>query len=251
MDDSVVTYGVGYFGALSVAGGDAAQALFSIGRDSRAIGAYSGAIGQGARVQTALNSYVIGTNVGVACDGCIVLADARGDRGFQSFYNDDNRMYMMFYNGYRLFSGIGTGVEMEHGDNSWSSISDSSKKENFLFADGNSFLKKISVMKLGSWNYKVQDKQKRHYGPMAQEFHANFGHDGVGKIGNDTTIATADIDGVMMIALQALEKRTTDQQLTIDVLKKEMQDLKAMLPEQKKPVQEVRTANSPIAKANE
>jgi len=61
-------------------------------------------------------------------------------------------------------------------------------------------------MRLGSWNYKIQDKQKRHYGPMAQEFHANFGNDGMGKIGNDTTIATADIDGVMMIAIQALIK---------------------------------------------
>jgi hypothetical protein len=91
-----------------------------------------------------------------------------------------------------------------------SSLSDSTKKENFLEADGNTFLKRIAGMQLGSWNYKVQDKQKRHYGPMAQEFHANFGNDGIGRIGNDTPIASADIDGVMMIALQALEKKASD-----------------------------------------
>jgi hypothetical protein len=89
-------------------------------------------------------------------------------------------------------------------------------------------------MKLGSWNYKGQDKINfRHYGAMAQEFYANFGNDGVGKIGNDTTIATADIDGVMMIAIQVLEKRTSDQQQTIERMKTDIQDLKALLAEQK------------------
>jgi hypothetical protein len=65
-------------------------------------------------------------------------------------------------------------------------------------------------MRLGSWNYKFQNaKIFRHYGPMAQEFYKAFGNDGVGKIGCDTLINSADIDGVMMIGLQALEKRST------------------------------------------
>lgn len=59
-------------------------------------------------------------------------------------------------------------------------------------------------MKIGTWNYKTQDKSIRHWGTMAQEFYANFGKDVFGTIGNDTTIASADIDGVMMAAIKAL-----------------------------------------------
>ena len=44
---------------------------------------------------------------------------------------------------------------------------------------------------------------------MAQDFYAAFGFDGIGTIGNDTTIASADFDGINFIAIQALEKRTT------------------------------------------
>ncbi|SDH49302.1 hypothetical protein SAMN04487996_14014 [Dyadobacter soli] len=46
-------------------------------------------------------------------------------------------------------------------------------------------------------------------GPMAQDFNAAFGLDGVS---NDTTINTVNIDGVNMAAIQALEKRTRELQ---------------------------------------
>ena len=43
--------------------------------------------------------------------------------------------------------------------------------------------------------------------PVAQEFFAAFGHDGIGTIGTDTTINSGDMAGIMMIAIQALEER--------------------------------------------
>ncbi len=135
----------------------------------------------------------------------------------------DNQMTMRFRGGYRLFSnGTGTiGVSLAANGNSWSTISDSTKKENFLPANGKDFLTKISSMRLGSWNYKgVDAQQNRHYGPMAQEFYAHFGNDGIGIIGNDTTIASADIDGVMMIAIQELVKEN-------ERLLKELKELKS------------------------
>jgi hypothetical protein len=42
---------------------------------------------------------------------------------------------------------------------------------------------------------------------MAQDFFAAFGHDGVGRFGSETTINSADMAGILMIAVQALEKR--------------------------------------------
>jgi hypothetical protein len=49
-----------------------------------------------------------------------------------------------------------------------------------------------------------------HYGPTAQDFFAAFGHDGLGQIGSETTINSGDIAGILMIAVQALEKRTAE-----------------------------------------
>jgi hypothetical protein len=45
---------------------------------------------------------------------------------------------------------------------------------------------------------------------MAEEFFAAFGHDGVGQIGSETTINSGDMAGILMIAVQALEKRTVE-----------------------------------------
>ena len=92
-------------------------------------------------------------------------------------------------------------------------VSDETKKENFLATDGEETLVKLSQFKLGSWNFKGQDSARfRHYGPMAQEFFKAFGHDGIGTIGTSTTITSSDLDGIMMIAIQALEKRTAELQ---------------------------------------
>ncbi len=45
---------------------------------------------------------------------------------------------------------------------------------------------------------------------MAQDFYRHFGKDSYGTIGNDTTIATADFDGVSFAAIKALEERTRE-----------------------------------------
>ncbi len=45
---------------------------------------------------------------------------------------------------------------------------------------------------------------------MAQDFFAAFGRDAVGTIGTPTTITSGDLDGILMIAAQALEKRTEE-----------------------------------------
>jgi hypothetical protein len=45
---------------------------------------------------------------------------------------------------------------------------------------------------------------------MAQEFFAAFGQDAVGTIGTPTTINSGDLEGILMVAVQALEKRTAE-----------------------------------------
>ncbi len=144
----------------------------------------------------------------------------------------ENQMSMRFTGGYKLFtsSDLSTGAYMNAGDNSWSTISDRRKKENFAAIDGEAFLRKISKFNLTSWNYKGQDpKVHRHYGPMAQDFYAAFGEDEYGTVGNDTTINQADMEGVSFTAIQALVKRTEELQKEIAQLKNENHGLKAEL----------------------
>lgn len=193
------------FGDNSTASGNRAIA---IGNTNVASGNYSTALGSRVSTNNFQGSFMIGDYHA----GAILNASA------------GNQMTMRFSGGYRLFtnSGSSMGVSLAGNANSWATISDSTKKENFLMTDGQMLLRKLSAMKLGSWNYKGQDPiHYRHYGPMAQEFYAHFGDDGLGTIGNDTTIASADIDGVMMIAIQALIKeneqlKTENTQLRTD-----------------------------------
>jgi hypothetical protein len=172
----------------------------------------------------AIGSYV-STN---AKAGSVIIGDSSTTTATSS--STTNQMTMRFANGYKLYtnSAASVGTQVAAGGNSWSTISDRRKKENFAAVDGSDFLNKIAKMPLSSWNYKGQDAASfRHYGPMAQDFFAAFGHDKYGTSGNDTTINQADMEGITFIAVQALEKRTRELQEENTALKNEMGKLKA------------------------
>jgi len=85
--------------------------------------------------------------------------------------------------------------------------SDRNRQENFRAVRGEEVLRKIRRLNLTSWNYVGQEPtQFRHYGPAAQDFFDAFGNDGVGTIGTPTTITSTDIEGILMVAVQALER---------------------------------------------
>ena len=124
-----------------------------------------------------------------------------------------------------------TAVNVIEGQVAFTFPSDKTKKENFQPVDGEDVLGKIRGFELSSWNFIGHDpKEFRHYGPMAQDFFAAFGQDGVGQIGTETTINSGDLAGILMIAVQALEKRTTElkqKEAQIAELQSEVKDLKA------------------------
>ena len=104
-----------------------------------------------------------------------------------------------------------TDVTVIEGQVGFTASSDKTKKENFQPVDGEAVLGKIRGFELSSWNFIGHDpKEFRHYGPMAQDFFAAFGQDGVGQIGTETTINSGDLAGILMVAVQALEKRTAE-----------------------------------------
>ena len=104
-----------------------------------------------------------------------------------------------------------TAVTVIEGQVAFTAVSDKTQKENFQPVDGEQVLGKIRGFELSSWNFIGHDPKKfRHYGPMAQDFFGAFGHDGLGQIGSETTINSGDLAGILMIAVQALEKRTAE-----------------------------------------
>jgi hypothetical protein len=169
----------------------------SINRD----GSYNTAIGYGANVDqfSFVNSTAIGANARVFASNTIRLGD--------------------------------TNVQTIEGQVPYTFTSDKTKKENFRLIDGEKVLKNLRELSVPSWNYIGHDPANfRHYGPMAQDFFAAFGHDGVGTIGSDTTINSGDMAGILMIAVQALEKRTQElkeRDARIAALERETEELKA------------------------
>ena len=65
---------------------------------------------------------------------------------------------------------------------------------------------------------------------MAQDFFVAFGHDGLGQIGTETTINSSDLAGILMIAVQALEKRTAElkhKEAQMAMLESKVEELRA------------------------
>ena len=88
------------------------------------------------------------------------------------------------------------------GAGSWSSLSDSSKKQNIKKIPISSALSKINNINVYEWNYKSQDTSVKHVGPMAQDFHKAFG------LGNSNlAITSVDMDGVILLGVQGVNNR--------------------------------------------
>jgi hypothetical protein len=211
-------------GSYTTAGGNSSATNFyatALGAGSTATGSYDTSIGSTAKTSGGSSlalgntvtsggyaSVAIGTNIVNPGNAYLVtLADGSTNTLVNS---TSGQLMTRFAGGYRFFTNntSSTGVMLLPGGTSWSAISDKRKKENFIRVNGEDLLSKIDTLYLGSWNYKGQSPELyRHYGPMAQDFYQAFGKDSLGKIGNDTTIAGADIDGVILIGVQALNKR--------------------------------------------
>ncbi|RTQ49618.1 hypothetical protein EJV47_12435 [Hymenobacter gummosus] len=160
-------------------------------------------------IANANNAIALGRYASAAgYSGTLTLGDGSVNDSLRA--TASNQFSARYRGGYRLFTNptLTVGVQLVAGGNAWQVISDSTKKERVVLADGNQFLARINRLRLGSWNYRGQSPDTmRHYGPMAQDFYQAFGHDAVGRIGNDSTINQADFDGVNLIAIQALYRR--------------------------------------------
>ncbi len=192
---------VGNIALSSITNGDAnvavgASALWRLENGHQNVAVGSNALG---RQESGDRNTAIGDEASVSSGAVLTNATAIG---YAAVVNASNKV--------RIGNDAITVIE---GRVPFSFTSDKNQKEHFRPVDGEEVLKKIGGLSLASWNYIGQEaKQFRHYGPVAQEFFAAFGHDEVGTIGTSTTINSGDMDGILMIAVQALEKRTAELQ---------------------------------------
>ncbi|WP_229210832.1 tail fiber domain-containing protein [Dyadobacter jiangsuensis] len=235
MSTATGSFAVGFackaFGSYSFVHGNQSKAsglnAVAMGNGAVADGNNSVAMGNGA-VASGSNSVAIGNGSTNSKTGSFVLG--YGTTTVKS--NGNNEMAMAFTGGYRLYTDAmaTVGVLLPSNGNAWQVTSDVNKKENFAPVNGEDVLNKIARMNLTSWNYKGQDpKTLRHYGPMAQDFYKAFGRDSYGTIGTDTTINQADFDGINLIAIQALAKRTEQLEKQNSDLLVELAEIKAQL----------------------
>jgi len=171
------------------------------GRSNSAAGDYSFAAGRRAKASN---------------DGCFVWTDST-DADLTCYTAD--RFLARASGGVYLYtnSTATTGCWLTAGGNAWSCSSDRNLKENFQPVDGQEVLASLAEMPITTWNMKGQDDSIRHMGPVAQDLYAAFG---LGE--SDTSISTADADGVALAAIQGLHQ-------IVQELQAENTDLKAQL----------------------
>lgn len=123
------------------------------------------------------------------------------------------------------FSGVSDRFSVDSSGNvfargSISQLSSRDAKTDFVSADGETVLARVAALPISSWRYKDAARDDRHFGPMAQDFHAAFGlgHD-------DTQVAPADMAGIALAAIQALNAQLAERDARIHALEQRLSAL--------------------------
>lgn len=93
----------------------------------------------------------------------------------------------------------GTQLQLE-ANGTLSQLSSRAAKTGFIDIDADAVLDALAKLPIAFWSYLHQDAGIRHLGPTAEDFHAAFG---LGE--RPTDIATGDLAGVALAAIQAYQ----------------------------------------------
>ena len=151
------------------------------------------------------NSFAFGHNIDLNFRfGTFIYADYSTADTLQPPTNDHYQFIARAAGGVTFFSdsGITNGVQLFSGSGAWSSVSDSSKKENIISLEKHGIINHLKNLNTYTWNYKSQNDNAVHIGPMAQDFSAAFN---CGQ--NNTSISTIDSDGIVLHAIQELDSK--------------------------------------------
>ncbi len=109
----------------------------------------------------------------------------------------------------------------------FNNVSDRNAKTNFKSINPQNVLERVSKLPLSRWNYKTDPSSVQHIGPMAQDFAAAFGLNGL----DNTHINTLDAQGIALVAIQGLnaklEAENTALKTRLDALEARLNTLEA------------------------
>lgn len=201
----------------TVAGGfqnssSAFGATASGGYQNVASGNYASVLGGRSNAASGIFSLAAGYRAKATTRGSFVWADST-NANFSS--TEDNQFSVRATGGVRIVTNsaaVATGCSIPAGGGSWQCTSDRNSKANFAAVDTRSILDRVVALPIQLWNYKSQQADIKHIGPMAQDFVAAFG---VGD--NDTTISTVDADGVALAAIQGLNRKLDQENQALKV----------------------------------
>ncbi|WP_420129498.1 tail fiber domain-containing protein [Longimicrobium sp.] len=198
------------------------QSAFAAGEDNTASGAASVALGYHAHTNARQGAFVFSdrSSVDTLRAGVNHSANWRVSGGFRIFTSSNQSTGVTFQSGASVSNwghanaviSTSTGAILTTGG-VWQNSSDVNRKHRFAQVSGEDVLARLRALPITSWTYKVESDEVRHLGPTAQDFRAAFG------LGTDElSIGTVDADGVALVAAQALERRTTEQDARIEAL---------------------------------
>lgn len=194
---------------------------------SHASGFTSTASGAGA---TAAGIQVVAAGQGSVALGSNITAGEIGSFAFgddnESFQPDvdENSFVVRAFGGVALNTGVNIGCDLPAGEGAWVCTSSRLAKEGFTSVDGETLLARLAGIEIQQWRYRGSDIL--HLGPTAEDFNSAFGLGG-----EPTGIATVDADGVALLAVQALERRTAALQQENGELRRRLERLEARLQE--------------------
>ncbi len=214
---------------------------FSLGPEAEASGPHSVAMGPdayaGAPGSFALGvgasasgegAFALGTGIIAAHDGSYVfgnqplgagLLETTTDHQFvvraqHIWLGQDNNVPANPVN----FLDTSTGAFLTTGG-AWTNASDEARKHHFEDVEAEWALGRLTDLPVREWSYRAEGAGVRHLGPTAQDFYAAFGLGG-----SDRAISTVDADGVALLAIQALERRTRELEAENAALRKRLED---------------------------
>ncbi len=192
-----------------------------------------------------LNSFAAGSNANATDDGSFVWGD--GSRAANS--TGTATFSVLATGGIGLYPGSaavgilwdsGWSCTVSSGSNNWACSSDRHLKEHFQTLDRRDILRRVVAMPVASWTV-IGHPDRRHIGPVAQDFHASFG---LGDPKDDTHIDIGDSQGVALAAIQGLNAKLDEQtarlESAVQEKSRQLEDQAATIREQQGEIAELK-----------
>jgi hypothetical protein len=200
----------------------------AMGLETKALGVRATAIGY-RTTAAGEQSTVMGSDAGTLPGGrgTFLYGDASTTTALVSF--TPNEFVVRAAGGFRLRTSptLNTGCDLPAGSGTFSCTSSRSAKEGFEDLDGETVLDRLGAMRIQRWRYRGTNSF--HAGPTAEDFHAAFG---LGE--GPATISTVDADGISLIAVQALVRRTAELQQQNAALQGQLEALSRIVMENRR-----------------